>query len=148
MALRFVPSIWYPIQFQKSQLIRALINSGSKVNTMTLAYARKLGLTTWKTSVRVLKIDSSTLVTYGIVIARFSVHKKLKKVQFFTETFLLADTSIEVVLGMLLLTFSDADVRFAIKELEWRRYSIAKALPTTQRFELINKREFVAAALD
>ena len=38
--------------------------------------------------------------------------------------------------------------RFAEKELEWRRYSTAEALPITQRVELIDKREFAAAALD
>lgn len=46
------------------------------------------------------------------------------------------------------LTLSDADIRFVEAELVWRSYTTAKGLPTTQRIELINKREFAAAALD
>lgn len=38
-ALQHVPCIRYPIQFQESQEVRALIDSGSKVNAMTPAYA-------------------------------------------------------------------------------------------------------------
>ncbi len=45
VALKHMPCIWYPIQFQESQPIRALIDFGSEVNTMTPAYAMKLGLT-------------------------------------------------------------------------------------------------------
>lgn len=43
--------------------MKALIDSGSEVNAMTLAYAAKLGLNLWKTSVRMQKIDGSLLVT-------------------------------------------------------------------------------------
>ena len=40
-----VSYIYYPIQFQKDKkVIGALINFGSKFNTMTLAYAKQLGL--------------------------------------------------------------------------------------------------------
>ena len=85
---------------------------------MTPAYAEKLGLTTWKTNVGALKIDEFILVTYGMVIAGFSVQNRLEKVWFFEETFMSADTNIEVVLGMLFFTFSNADIRFAKKELE------------------------------
>ncbi len=50
-ALQRVPCIWYPVWFQKSQPIRALIDFGSEVNTITPAYAVKLGLITQKISV-------------------------------------------------------------------------------------------------
>ncbi len=73
VALKHLPYIWYPIQFQEGQLIRALIDSGSEVNAMTPAYATKLGLTTRKTSVGVQKIDGLLLKTYGMVSARFSI---------------------------------------------------------------------------
>ena len=46
------------------------------------------------------------------------------------------------------LTFSNADVQFIEKELIWRFYITAKALPTTKRIELIDKKEFAKAALD
>ena len=43
--LKRVPCIWYPVQFKKNQdNTQALIDSGSKVNAMNPAYAKKLGL--------------------------------------------------------------------------------------------------------
>ncbi len=85
---------------------------------MTLAYVAKLGLTTQKTDVGDQKIDGSTLVTYEIVIVRFSDQDKLGKVRFFEDTFLLADTNMEVVLKMLFLIFSNVDIWFAEKKLK------------------------------
>ena len=49
---------------------------------------------------------------------------------------------------MIFLTFSNADIQFAEKELTWRSYIAAEALPTTKRVELINKKEFAKAALN
>ena len=46
------------------------------------------------------------------------------------------------------LTLSNADVQFVEKELTWRSYTTAEALPTTKRVELIDKKEFAKAALD
>ena len=46
------------------------------------------------------------------------------------------------------LTFSNADIQFAEKELTWRSYTAAKALPTTKWVKLINKKKFAKAALD
>lgn len=68
---------------------------------MTLAYILKLGFITQKTSVRAQKIDGSILETYDMVSASFLFKDSLEKVQFFDKTFLLANTSLEVVLGML-----------------------------------------------
>ncbi len=64
--------IRYPVQFQNNE-VQALIDSGSKFNAMTPAYATKLGLTTRKTSVGAQKIDGSPLETYGMVTASFSL---------------------------------------------------------------------------
>lgn len=49
---------------------------------MTLTYAAKLGPLSQKTHVGVQKIDGSrsALVTYGIVIAGFSIQDKLGRV--------------------------------------------------------------------
>ena len=60
----------------------------------------------------------------------------------------MADLSIEVVLGMPFLTLSNADIKFAQKELTWRSYTTAEALPTTKRVEIIDRKEFAKAALD
>ena len=49
---------------------------------------------------------------------------------------------------MLFLTFSRADIRFAEQKLVWRTYTAAETLPTTRRVEIIDKREFVATALN
>ena len=144
-----VPCIHYQVQFRKDkETIRALIDSGSEVNAMTPAYAKKLGLRTQKTDGGAQKINESSLDTFEMVIAGFQIIDKLGRARFFQETFLLADTTIEVVLGMPFLTLSNADIQFAEKELTWRTYTTKDALPTTQRVELIDKKEFAKAALD
>ena len=61
---------------------------------------------------------------------------------------MLANTSIEVVLRILFLIFSNVDIWFAKKKFELRRYSTTETLPTTQNVELINKREFATVAMD
>ena len=64
--------IHYSVQFQKGQeQVRALLNSGSKVNTMNPAFAWKLGLYIQKTNIRAQKIGGSTFETFGMVIADF-----------------------------------------------------------------------------
>ncbi len=115
---------------------------------MTPAYAAELGLATQKTSVGVQKIDGSPLETHGMTSARFSIRDSLGRVRFFEENFLLADTSMEVVLEMPFLVLSNADFWFGVEELTWRSYTIVEALPTTSRVKLIDKKEFAKAALD
>ena len=41
---------------------------------------------------------------------------KLERARFFQETFLVANISVEVVLGMLFLIFSNVDVQFVEKK--------------------------------
>ena len=45
-----MPCIHYPVQFQEKQ-VKALLNSGSKVNAMNPDYARKLRLKIRRTNV-------------------------------------------------------------------------------------------------
>ena len=73
---------------------------------------------------------------------------KLGRAWFFQETFLLANISVEVVLGMPFLNLSNADIWFVEKELTWRSYSTAKALLTTKQVELIDQKEFAKVELD
>ena len=115
---------------------------------MTLGYASKLGLKVCFTNVGVQKIDGSTLKTFKIVLASFQVKDTLRKAWFFQETFLLADLNIEVVLGMPFLTLSNADIKFAQKELTWRSYTTTKALPTTKRVEIIDRKKFAKTTLN
>lgn len=69
-------------------------------------------------------------------------------VWFLGKTFLLANTSENMVLGMHLLVFSNTDFQFGAEKLSWRSYITAKALLTTSRVEFIDKKEFAKAALD
>ena len=79
-----VPCIHYPVCFQEGQeQIGALFDSGSKVNAMSPAYAKRLGLKTRKTNVRAQKIDGSALETFGMVIADFQVEDKGGRPRFF-----------------------------------------------------------------
>ena len=100
---------------------------------MSPACIKQLGLWTRKTDIGTHKIDQSSLDMFAIVIAGFQVINKLDMAWFFQETFLLADTTMEVVLGMPFLTFSNADIQFAKKELIWTFYTAKEALQTTQR---------------
>ena len=145
-----VPYIHYLVQFQKDKKATtwALIDSSSEINAMTPAYAKQLGLQVRKIDVGAQKIDSSSLRTFKIVIAAFQVEDKLGRAWFFQESFLLAETSMEMVLRMPFLTLSNANIQFVEKELTWRSYTAIEALPTTKRVELIDKKEFAQAALD
>ena len=147
MPLQRVPCVHYLFRFKKKE-VQALIDSGSEVNAMTPAYASRLSLQVHRTNIGAQKIDGSILETFGIILANFQVEDKLGRARFFQKTFLLADISAEIVLGMPFLTLSNADVQFVEKELTWRSYTTAEALPTTKWVELINKKKFAKVALD
>lgn len=53
-----------------------------------------------------------------------------------------------MVLGILFLSLSNADINFDTKDFTWRSYTVAKVLFTTSWIELIDKREFAKAVLD
>ncbi len=127
-ALQRVPFIRFPVKFQAQQ-VEALIDSGSEVNAMTPAFIANLGLSTRPTGVGAQKIDGSPLAMYGMAVTAFSLQDSLGKVRFFEETFLLADISMKVVLGMPFLALSNADIQFGAERLTWRSYTAAEALP-------------------
>ena len=60
-----------------------MFNNGSKVNVMNTAFARKLGLKTWKTNVGAQKIDSSALEIFGKMIAELQEEDKDGRPKFF-----------------------------------------------------------------
>lgn len=60
----------------------------------------------------------------------------------------MADINVGIILEMLFLTFSNADVLFVNKKLTKRPYIILKALPTTRQIKIIDKIEFAKVALD
>ena len=128
--------------------ISALLDSGSKVNVIYWAFAERLGLVVQTTNIGTQKINGTTFETYGMVVAVFSVTNQANKIKFFKETFLVANISPNVVLGMLFLTLSGADVNFPKRKLWWRSYIIEEVFPTTKRVELVGKKEFAAASFD
>ena len=117
--LDWAPCIYYSVQFckDKGKDVLALLNSGNKVNAMTPADMAHLSLQVRVTDISVQKTDKSSLPTYSMVIATFQVVNKLGRSQFFQETFLPADISMKVVLGMPFLILNNTDVKFAEKEL-------------------------------
>lgn len=70
-ALKHISCIWYLVQFQGRQNIKALLDSGSKVNTITPVYRIKLGLKSRHINVDVKKIDGSVLKTHDMASACF-----------------------------------------------------------------------------
>ena len=88
------------------------------------------------------------LDTHGMVVVAFSVVYKANRVRFFEETFLVANVSSEVVLGMPFLTLSSADIDFSGWELKWKTYTTEKVLLITRRVKLVGKKKFAAIALN
>ena len=58
----------------------------------------------------------------------------------------MADTKFEVVLGMLFLKISNANVAFGKGTLTWKSYITKEALPTTKQVQLVDPKEFDIAA--
>ena len=125
-----------------------MINSGSKANVITLTFIAKLGFSIQLIGIDAQKIDSSALKTYGMVIAGFSIWDKMGKIRFFEQFFLLADISMEVVLGIIFLALSNLNIEFDIESFTWRSYSAVKALPTARWVKSILKYKFEKAALN
>lgn len=80
---------------------------------MTPIYTAKLSLITQKTSIRAQKIDFTPLETYSHGSADFLLQDSLETIRFFEEPFLLANTSMEVVLQISFLSFNNTDIKFA-----------------------------------
>lgn len=109
---------------------------------MTPAYAAKLCPKVQKINIRAQKIDSSTLDIFEIVLANFQVEERLGKTRFIQKTFLIVNTTLEVIFKILFLIFSNINIQFTQEELIQRSYTTKKALPTTNQVEFINKKEF------
>ena len=125
-----------------------MLNSGSKMNAITLAYTAQLGIKVRKTNIGAQKINKSLLKTYSIVIAAFQVLDKFGHFCFFEKPFLLANISMKVVLGMPFLTFRNTDIQFAETKFILGIYTTKKVLLTTCQVELIDRKEIAKAALD
>lgn len=60
----------------------------------------------------------------------------------------MVNTSVAIILGILFLTFNNADVMFIKQKLTWRSHRLVKALLTTKWIQIIGWKEFVATTLD
>ena len=114
--LIWVLCIRYPINFREKS-VSALFNSNSEFNAVYPTFAKKLGFPIRPIDVRAQKIDGTTLETFGIVVAAFSVTNKDNQVRFFKKTFLVANVSPKVVFGISFLTLSTANVDFLGRKL-------------------------------
>lgn len=79
---------------------------------MSQAFVFQLNLKIRKTNIKAQKINSITLETYQIVVSIFSVLDKDNKMRFFKQNFLLTDIKPDIILEMLFLFMSNADVNF------------------------------------
>ena len=119
-ALESVPYIYYPIRFRKildKTQMQALIDLGSEVNIIHPCFVKQLGLSIRLIDIGAQKIVGTTLDIYRMVVIAFLVVDKTNQIRFFEETFLIANISPKVVLGMLFLTLSDTSVDFSGQEL-------------------------------
>lgn len=64
----------------KNTEVQFLINSGSEINVIILIYITKQGLSIWEMNIEAEKIDGLALIIYGIVITRFLLQDKLRRV--------------------------------------------------------------------
>ena len=141
--------IQYLITFRKKFVpILALFDLSSEFNAIHLTFAKNLGLFIRPIDVGAQKIYSTTLNTFEIVVAVFSMANKANQIRFFEKTFLLANVSLEIVFEMLFPTLSSANVDFLDQKLWWRTYTTKKALSTTKFIKPIDKKEFAATMLD
>ena len=84
VVLKKVPCIYYSVWFQEDQRqVKALLNSGSKVNAISPVYNKRMSLKTRKTNVGAQKIDGSALETFEMLIADFQVEDKVGRPKFF-----------------------------------------------------------------
>lgn len=70
MVLEEVSYIYYLIWFKKYK-IKALINFGSEINTMSSKYVLKLGFKVHFINVKAQKIDHSILEMFEMILASF-----------------------------------------------------------------------------
>ena len=57
-----------------------------------------------------------------MIVAAFLMIDKVNQIRFFGKTFLLANISLKVVFGILLLILSNADIDFLDRKIRWKTY--------------------------
>lgn len=125
-----------------------MIDFGSKNNIIHLIFAKKLGFIIRKTNISTWKINDYVLKTYIIIKTSFLLNNEASKTHFFKEIFLLIENSIIIILGIISLALSKANVNFANKKLKkWYLYIFVKIIPIITKAKLIKKKKFVVITL-
>lgn len=109
--LQQVPYINYSAPFGEF-LLKALIQLGSKINTIQPSFAKKPSFHICNTNVGAQKIDVSKMETDEKIIVFIQVDDKNRMFCFFEETFLFDDISMDVAFGILFFTLSNIEINF------------------------------------
>ena len=96
---------------------KVLLDSKSKINSMSQAFAHQFGFKTQKSNIKTLKIDGIILETYGMVISTFSMSNKDVRKRFFKKSFAMANVTPDIVLKMPFLIINNVDVDFQTQDL-------------------------------
>lgn len=115
---------------------------------MRSSYAKQPNIWVCQINVSAQKIDSSKLNTFNIVIVFFLLDDQNKKFCFFKMSLFFSDINMDIIFGMLFLTYSNIKVNFNDQVLEWNLYITAKALSTIKNIKLVGKKKFATAALN
>ena len=83
-----------------------------------------------------------------MVIADFQIENKANRPRLFQKRFLVANIKFEVILKILFLKISNANIFFSKKILMWKTYTTNEALLITEQVLIIILKEFVIAELD
>lgn len=110
-------------------------------------FATTLGVITRTTNVGAPKIDYFSLKMYSTVLVGFFSQNSIGRVRFFEEIFFLAETSIQLVFGILFLSFTNVDIKFNTKELTRKKDTVIEAMLKTRLVELFNQQKFVITGL-
>lgn len=142
-----VAYIHYLIQFGGFQ-VQALIDLTSKVIVIQLSFVKNLGLHICKMNVRIDKIDSSKLETWGMIIVLVQIDAKNNLSRFYRKIFLLANISRNIAFGIFFLNLSNFEINFTNVKPKKRLYITAEIFLTIRQVELVRMKEVASTVLN
>lgn len=110
MDLEQILCFQYFVTFKDQTL--ALFDSECEVNAINSTFACQLGPKIQQTNVGAQKINGTTLETYAIVVSIFFILDKDGRERFFEKSFFLTHAKPDIILEMLFLTLSNANIDF------------------------------------
>lgn len=99
-------------------------DSSSEINIIYLIFAKEFRLFVKPIEVGAQKIDGITLNIYGMLVAIFSMTKKINQIRFFEKTLLVVNITLKAVFGIFFLILNNPDVDFLDYKLYWKNYTI------------------------